>query len=106
MFDLTRATAVAIALSNASLACAQTAAYPAKPIRLVVPVAPGGGTDIVARLIAQGLTERWGQSIVVDNHGGGGGVIGVSLVAKAAPDGYTLLLGSNGHITFAPALYR
>ena len=71
-----------------------------------MPVAPGGGTDIVARLVAQGLSERWGQSVVVDNHGGGGGVIGVSLVAKAAPDGYTMLLGSNGHVTFAPALYR
>jgi tripartite-type tricarboxylate transporter receptor subunit TctC len=80
--------------------------YPAKPVRLIVPVAPGGGTDIIARLIAQGLTERWGQSVVVDNHGGGGGVIGVSLVAKAPADGYTMLLGSSGHITFAPALYR
>jgi tripartite-type tricarboxylate transporter receptor subunit TctC len=88
----------------ASLAGAQP--YPAKPIRLVVPVAPGGGTDIIARLIAQGLTERWGQSVVVDNHGGGGGVIGVSMVAKAPADGYTLLLGSSAHITFAPALYR
>jgi tripartite-type tricarboxylate transporter receptor subunit TctC len=88
----------------ASLAGAQP--YPAKPIRLVVPVAPGGGTDIIARLIAQGLTERWGQSVVVDNHGGGGGVIGVSMAAKAPADGYTLLLGSSAHITFAPALYR
>ena len=85
---------------------AQTSAYPNKPIRLIVPVAPGGGTDIVARLVAQGLAERWGQSVVVDNHGGGGGVIGVSIVAKAPADGYTMLLGSNGHITFAPALYR
>jgi tripartite-type tricarboxylate transporter receptor subunit TctC len=85
---------------------AQSSAYPSKPIRLIVPVAPGGGTDIVARLVAQGLSERWGQSVVVDNHGGGGGVIGVSLVAKAPADGYTMLLGSNGHITFAPALYR
>jgi tripartite-type tricarboxylate transporter receptor subunit TctC len=88
----------------ASLAGAQS--YPAKPIRLIVPVAPGGGTDIIARLIAQGLTERWGQSVVVDNHGGGGGVIGVSMVAKAPADGYTMLLGSSAHITFAPALYR
>jgi tripartite-type tricarboxylate transporter receptor subunit TctC len=85
---------------------AQTSAYPNKPVRLIVPVAPGGGTDIVARLIAQGLSERWGQSVVVDNHGGGGGVIGVSIVTKAPADGYTMLLGSNGHITFAPALYR
>jgi tripartite-type tricarboxylate transporter receptor subunit TctC len=93
-------------MAYAGSAYAQTPAYPNKTIRLVVPVAPGGGTDIVARLLAQGLSERWGQSVVVDNHGGGGGVIGVSLAAKAPPDGYTLLLGSNGHITFAPALYR
>ncbi len=93
-----------VIVADAPLALAQF--YPSKPIRLIVPVAPGGGTDIVARLIAQGLAERWGQSVVVDNHGGGGGIIGVSLVAKAAPDGYTMLLGSNGHVTFAPALYR
>ena len=82
------------------------AEYPAKPIRIIVPAAPGGGTDIIARLVAQGLNERWGQSVVVDNHGGGGGVVGVPLVTKAAADGYTMLLGSNGHVTFAPALYR
>ena len=93
-----------VIVADAPLALAQS--YPGKTIRLIVPVAPGGGTDIVARLIAQGLSERWGQSVVVDNHGGGGGIIGVSLVAKAAPDGYTMLLGSNGHVTFAPALYR
>ena len=92
------------ALAGAVLA--QTAAYPNKPIRLIVPVGPGGGTDIVARLVAQGLADRWGQSVVVDNHGGGGGVIGVSMVVKAPADGYTMLLGSNGHITFAPALFR
>ena len=92
------------AFAGAVPACAQT--WPDKPIRLLVPVAPGGGTDIIARLIAQGLTESWGQSVVVDNRSGGGGVIGVALAAKAAPDGYTMLLGSSGHITFAPALYR
>jgi tripartite-type tricarboxylate transporter receptor subunit TctC len=95
-----------VATSFAICVYAQTSAYPNKPIRLIVPVAPGGGTDIVARLVAQGLSERWGQSVVVDNHGGGGGVIGVSIVTKAPADGYTMLLGSNGHITFAPALFR
>ena len=95
---------MAAALASGGVVIAQ--GYPAKPIRLIVPVAPGGGTDIIARLLAQGLAERWGQSVVVDNHGGGGGVIGVSLVAKAPADGHTLLLGSSGHITFAPALYR
>src|ERR1044072_6058916 len=81
------------------------AKYPMKPIRLVVPSAPGGGTDIVARLIAQGLQDAWGQTVVVDNRGGAGGIPGVAMVAKnSAPDGYTMLLGSNGHLSFAPAI--
>jgi len=79
-------------------------AYPNKPIRLVVPSAPGGGTDIIARLIAQDLTDAWGQTVVVDNRGGGGGTVGVTLVAKAQPDGHTMLLGSVGHLTFAPVV--
>jgi tripartite-type tricarboxylate transporter receptor subunit TctC len=79
--------------------------YPSKPIRLVVPSAPGGGTDIIARMIAQGLYESWGQTVVVDNRGGAGGIPGVATVAKnSAPDGYTMLLGSVGHLSFAPAL--
>ena len=78
--------------------------YPNKSIRLVVPSAPGGGTDIIARWIGQGLTDAWGQTVVVDNRGGGGGTVGVTIVAKAAPDGYTMLLGSVGHLTFAPAV--
>ena len=79
--------------------------YPTKPIRLVVPSAPGGGTDIVSRLIGQGLQDAWGQSVIVDNRGGAGGIPGVAMVAKnSAPDGYTMLLGSNGHLSFAPAI--
>jgi tripartite-type tricarboxylate transporter receptor subunit TctC len=85
----------------------QAASYPSKSLRLIVPSAPGGGTDIIARLISQGLFESWGQSVVVDNRGGGGGIPGVTIVAKqSAPDGYTLLLGSVGHLTFAPAIER
>jgi tripartite-type tricarboxylate transporter receptor subunit TctC len=81
--------------------------YPNKSIRMVVPSAPGGGTDIIARLIGQGLFESWGHSVVVDNRGGGGGIPAVTLVAKqSAADGYTMLLGSVGHLTFAPALER
>ncbi len=81
--------------------------YPNKSIRLVVPSAPGGGTDIIARLIAQGLTDSWGQTVVVDNRGGAGGIAGVTIVAKqSAPDGYTMVLGSVGHLTFAPAIER
>lgn len=86
---------------------ADPAGYPVRPIRMVVPSAPGGGTDIVARFIGQGLSESWGQAIVIDNRGGAGGIPGVTTVAKhSAPDGYTMLLGSNGHVSFAPAIYR
>ena len=81
--------------------------YPSKPIRMIVPSAPGGGTDIVARVVGQGLSDAWGQTVVVDNRGGAGGTAGVTVAAKAsAPDGYTLLLGSNGHLSFAPAINR
>ncbi|HEX6007035.1 MAG TPA: tripartite tricarboxylate transporter substrate binding protein [Burkholderiales bacterium] len=84
---------------------ASAAEYPTKPIRLVVPSAPGGGTDIIARLIAQGLGDAWRQTVVVDNRGGAGGVAGVTIVAKqSAPDGYTMLLGSVGHLAFVPAV--
>ncbi len=79
--------------------------YPHKSIRLVVPFAPGGGTDIIARLLAQKVGAAWGQSIVVDNRGGAGGTIGTNTAAKATPDGYTLLLTSIS-VAFSPALYR
>ena len=84
---------------------AAAADYPAKPIRLIVPSAPGGGTDIIARLIAQGLSDSWHQTVVVDNRGGAGGVAGVTIVARqSAADGYTMLLGSVGHLSFLPAV--
>ncbi len=85
-----------------SIAHAQT--YPTKPIRLIVPFAPGGGTDIIARLIGIDLTESMGQAVVIDNRGGSGGIVGTSLVAKADPDGYTIGLCSLG-FAYAPALY-
>ncbi len=93
----------AFTLSCAALA---HAAYPEKPIRIIVPFAPGGNIDITARTIAPGLTEFLGQPVVVDNRGGAGGKAGTELAAKATPDGYTLLLGSSGALTMSPAFYR
>jgi tripartite-type tricarboxylate transporter receptor subunit TctC len=97
----------AIGLLPALCGAQPGAAYPTKSLRMVVPAAPGGGTDIIARLIAHGLFESWGQTVVVDNRGGGGGIPAVTLVARqSAADGYTLLMGSVGHLTFAPAIER
>ena len=76
------------------LAAAQT--YPNRPIRIIVPAAPGGGIDILARIVGQKLTESWGQPIVVENRAGASGSLGASLAARALPDGYTLLMASTG----------
>jgi tripartite-type tricarboxylate transporter receptor subunit TctC len=78
--------------------------YPTKPVRMIVPFAPGGGTDIIGRLVAQHLGERWGQTVVVDNRGGSGGIVGTKLATEAAPDGYSMVLCSLG-LSYAPALY-
>jgi tripartite-type tricarboxylate transporter receptor subunit TctC len=80
--------------------------YPDRTIRIIVPFAAGGSTDIVARTTSQNLAERLRQPIVIDNRGGGGGNIGSDMVAKAAPDGYTLLIGTVGSLTINPALYK
>ncbi len=79
--------------------------YPSRVVRFVSPYAPGGGTDILARTLALKLTENFGQSFVVENRAGGGGIVGIDSVAKAAPDGYTILLGSKGPLTMNPALH-
>ena len=94
------------AVSAALPAAAQTAAgFPSKTIRLIVPHAPGGNSDTFARILAQKLGERIGQQVVVENRTGAGGTVGSALVAKSAPDGYTLLVADNGTHAIAPTLY-
>jgi tripartite-type tricarboxylate transporter receptor subunit TctC len=96
----------ALAASSALPAAAQTtSSFPTRPIRLIVPHAPGGNSDTFGRILAQALTERLGQQVVVENRAGAGGTVGSALVAKAAPDGYTLLVADNGTHAIAPTLY-
>ena len=78
-------------------------AYPNKPLRVIVPFAAGGPSDIFVRTIGPKLTEAWGQPVVIENRGGAGGVIGIELAVRAAPDGYTLLLGASGALVINPA---
>ena len=79
--------------------------YPVKPIRFIIPFAPGGGNDLVARVIAQHMTEAWHFQVIADNRAGGGGTVGTQTAATAAPDGYTLLLGYTGTLAINPELY-
>jgi tripartite-type tricarboxylate transporter receptor subunit TctC len=98
-----RVSACLLVLLGATPVAAQD--YPNRPVRIVVPAAPGGSFDVLARILAQGLTERWPQRVIVDNRAGGGGNIGAGAVAKADPDGYTLLLW-NDSLLINPSLFR
>jgi tripartite-type tricarboxylate transporter receptor subunit TctC len=93
----------AVAVSQSGAALAQN--YPSQPIRLIVGLAPGGSNDIIARVVAQKLTERLGQPAIVENKPGAGGTIGADLVARAAPDGHTLLVAPSGSMVINPAVY-
>jgi tripartite-type tricarboxylate transporter receptor subunit TctC len=99
--------AILAALLAAALlpATAFADAYPARPVTFVVPFPPGGGTDIAARVVAQKLTAMWGQSVVVENRAGAAGIVGTDVVAKAKPDGYTLLIANVGIPSINPVLY-
>ncbi len=101
--QLARAFGVVTFVCIAGAVCAQS--YPVKPVRLVVPFPPGGPADSVARVLAQKLTEVMGQPVVVDNRAGATGTIGAGLVAKSAPDGYTLLLGTSNELAMSPGLF-
>lgn len=81
-------------------------AYPDRPVRLIAPFPPGGTADLIARTLAQPLTQSLGQPVIVENRAGAGGTIGAAAVAKAPPDGYTLLLGQSASLAFAPAIYK
>jgi len=96
----------ALALAAAAPFGAYAQAYPAKPITVIVPFAAGGTTDILARVIGQALNKELGQSVIVDNRAGAGGNIGAQLAAKAAPDGYTLFMGTVGTHAINQSLYR
>ena len=98
-----KAVLAAAALALAAGALAQN--FPAKPIRLVVPLAPGGGGDLVSRMIAQKISDPLGQAVVVDNRPGGSTIIGTELVARSAPDGYTLVMATSSH-GINPSLYK
>jgi len=95
----------AVLLGLAEVAVGQ-AAYPGRPVTLVVPFPPGGGTDTGARIVAQKLGAKWGQTVIVENKGGAAGMIGADMVAKAKADGYTLLMGNIGTQAINPSLYK
>ncbi len=105
-----RALLSALAILNIALfpnaADAQARGYPEKPVRFICPFPPGGGVDIVTRILSAKLSEMWGQPVIVDNRAGAGGTVGAGAAAKASPDGYTLLMGGAGAIAISPALYK
>ncbi len=95
---------VSLTLAPAWVACAQS--YPVRPIRYVVPFPAGGGVDIVARLVGQKIAESLGQQVVIDNRGGAGGIIGAEIVARAAPNGYTIVMGNVATHALNPVLFK
>lgn len=105
MFRIARASLVAALFALPALSVVAADKWPDKPVRLVVPFSPGGGTDLLARAVSDNLTEILGASVIIENRAGAGSTIGTALVARAAPDGYTYLFTSASY-TFAPNFYR
>lgn len=101
-----RRTLLAAAVLSLAAGAASAQAWPTKPVTIIVPFAPGGGTDIGTRVVAQKLSQLWGQSVVVDNRGGAGGNVGLDIVARAKPDGYVLMTGNVGTQSINPTLYK
>jgi tripartite-type tricarboxylate transporter receptor subunit TctC len=101
-----RLSVLAVGLLACAAVSAQPAAFPTRPVTLVVPFPPGGGTDTGARIVAQRLSVKWGQPVLVENRGGAAGQVGADMVSKARPDGYTLLVGNIGTQSINPALYK
>lgn len=102
---LMRGALACVSVVSAPVAHAQSATYPAKAIRWIVPFAPGGPADLLARLVGQKLSDAWNQPVIVENKAGAAGNLGVDMAAKAAPDGYTLVIVPTGNITVNPTLY-
>jgi len=94
-----------LALAGVSKGADAQADYPSKPIRVLVPFAPGGFVDVAARLVGQKLSEKWGQQVIVENRPGGNGFIAVTAAAKAPADGYTLLMAHSGEFAVNPAVF-
>src|SRR3954465_13236255 len=97
--------AAALSAHNPSGVASAADAYPNKPVRVVVPFAPGGINDVLARILSQKLTENLGATIVIDNRGGAGGTLGSNIVPHPAPDGHTLLFSSSSTIAVSPSMY-
>ncbi len=98
------AVAAVLALGTAAGTCGAQS-YPSKSVRIIVPFAPGGPNDVIARIVGQKLGELWGHTFLIENRGGAGGTIGVDAGAKSVPDGYTLIMGGSSNLAVAPSLY-
>src|SRR5580698_4568846 len=105
-FSLAQALGVVAALVALGAAPASAQDYPTRPIRILVPYAPGGIADIAARIVGAKLTESWGQQVAVENRPGGNGFIAMELTARSAPDGYTLVMCTAGDVAINPGLFK